>query len=312
MKKVLLTGATGFIGRYCLPLLVSGGFEVHAVTSRGPGKPVRQVFWHQVDLLVPGQASELVAQVTPDALLHLAWYAAPGKFWNSLENFRWVQASLELLTALAKQPGRRVVMAGTCAEYDWKNGECSENSTPLLPVTLYGTCKHSLQTMLDQWSKQTGSSSAWGRIFHLYGPGEHPSRLVASVVRALLRGELALCSDGCQVLDFLYVEDVASAFVALLESAVRGPVNIASGVPISVRTIIERIAEKIGRPDLIRLGSIASAKGPLRILASTQRLREEVGWRPQYDLDEGLDRTIDWWRNTGLRQCDVRREAHAL
>jgi len=169
-----------------------------------------------------------------------------------------------------------------------------------------------LQTMLGQWSKQTGSSSAWGRIFHLYGPGEHPSRLVASVVRALLRGEPALCSDGRQVLDFLYVEDVASAFVSLLESAVHGPVNIASGIPISVRTIIERIADKIGRPDLIRLGSIASAQGPCRILASTQRVREEVRWQPEYDLDEGLDRTVAWWRNTDLQQCDVRREARAL
>lgn len=312
MKKVLLTGGTGFIGRYCLPLLVSKGYEVHTVTSREHGKPAQQEFWHKVDLLVPGQASNLVAQVAPDLLLHLAWYATPERFWNSLENFRWVQASLELLTALATQPGRRVVMAGTCAEYDWKTGECSENTTPLLPATLYGTCKHSLQTMLNQWSKQTGSSAAWGRIFHLYGPGEHPSRLVASIVRALLSGEPALCSDGCQALDFLYVEDVASAFVALLESTANGPVNIASGVPISVRTIIERIADKIGRPDLIRLGSIASAKGPLRMLASTQRLHEEVGWRPRYDLDEGLNRTIDWWRNIGLQRCDVHREARAL
>src|SRR6202790_4494362 len=104
-----------------------------------------------------------------------------------------------------------------------------ENSTPLLPTTLYGTSKHALERMLHSSSQQMGFSSAWGRIFFLYGPHEEPSRLVAYVVQSLLRAEPALCSDGNQVLDFVHVEDVASAFVALLESKVEGPVNIASG-----------------------------------------------------------------------------------
>ncbi len=297
MRKVLLTGATGFIGRHCLPMLLARGYEVHAVTSREPGEAAQHVHWHKVDLVGPGKASELLARVSPDYLLHFAWYAVPRKYWESLENLRWVQTSLELLGAFAAQAGKRVVMAGSCAEYDWRDGECSEDNTPLLPATLYGTCKHSLQMMLQSVSHQTGLSSAWGRIFYLYGPHEYPTRLVSSVIRALLRGEPAPCSDGCQVRDFLYVEDVASAFVALLESEVQGPVNIASGIPVPVKSVVARIGEKIGRPDLIRLGALAPKHAPPRLVATTQRLRDEVGWRAQYDLDTGLDRTIDWWRN---------------
>jgi nucleoside-diphosphate-sugar epimerase len=149
---------------------------------------------------------------------------------------------------------------------------------------------------LHHWSCQTGLSSAWGRIFHLYGPYEYPGRLVPSVIRALLRGEPANCSDGRQVRDYLYVEDVASAFVCLVESELQRPVNIASGVPVSVKELIGRIGEKIGRPDLIRLGALGSTQEPPHIVAMTSRLREEAGWRPHYDLDAGLERTIDWWR----------------
>jgi nucleoside-diphosphate-sugar epimerase len=97
----------------------------------------------------------------------------------------------------------------------------------------------------------------------------------------------------------LYVEDVASAFVALLESDAKGPVNIASGVPVLVKEIIGQIGEKMGRPDLIRLGTLDSKEDPPYLVASAKRLREEVGWSPQYDLDSGLDRTIDWWRKSG-------------
>jgi len=181
MKRVLLTGAAGFIGRHCLPLVSPSDYEVHAVSSRVPDGNQSGVQWHQVDLLDVGHATELIATVRPTHLLHFAWYADPGQYWSSLENFRWVQASLALLQAFTEIGGRRVVMAGTCAEYDWKCGYCCEQRTPLMPVSVYGICKHSMQIMLEGFTRQTGVSAAWGRIFFLYGPHEHPHRLVSSV-----------------------------------------------------------------------------------------------------------------------------------
>lgn len=296
MKRILITGATGFIGRYCLQLLSeSKNFEIHAVSSKKQKNNWSDMYWHQTDLLDSGQVSELLAQVKPSHLLHFAWYAVPGTYWDSIENIRWVQASLSLLQAFSLHGGQRAVMAGTCAEYDWKYGYCSENITPLVPETLYGRCKHSLQIMLDAFSKQTGLSSSWGRIFFLYGPPEHPQRLVSSVIRSLLRGKPARCTHGNQVRDYLYVQDVAEAFIALLNSKVQGPVNIASGRPITLKDIILKIAKKTNRQNLVEFGVIPTpANEPHLLIADVKRLSDEVGWRPKYDLDHGLEQAIEY------------------
>lgn len=296
LKRVLLTGAGGFIGRHCLPILHDAGFEVHAL-SRDQRESGNGVHWHSVNLFEDGAAERLLAEVRPTHLLHLAWYAEPGRYWNAPENFQWVRASLALLQAFAEQGGQRVVMAGTCAEYDWHHGWCSEEVTPLVPATVYGTCKHSLQAMLASYSRQYELSSSWGRIFFLYGPHEHPSRLVSSVIRSLLRGEPALCSSGEQVRDFMHVADVASVFVALLDSGVQGPVNIASGEAMAIRDVVERIAAKLGHPELLKLGARpVSAQEPPLLLADVRRLKNELGWQPAVSLDSGLEQTIAWWR----------------
>jgi nucleoside-diphosphate-sugar epimerase len=298
MKKVLVTGATGFIGQYCLPLLLERGFEVHAVTSRDLNEAVSDIYWYRADLLDSEQAKRVMIKVKPSHLLHLAWYTVPGEYWTSTENLRWIKASMDFLEAFAGCGGHRVVPAGTCAEYDWKYGFCSEENTPLRPSTLYGACKHALQTISGAFSAQMGLSSAWGRIFFIYGPHEHTQRFVSSVILSVLKGEPIPCSHGNQVRDFLYVEDVASAFVALLESHVQGPVNIGSGRPIALKTVVGRIGEKLGRPDLIRLGKKAASPGdPMLLTADTRKLREDVKWTLQYDLDSGLDSTIQWWKD---------------
>lgn len=305
MKKVLLTGASGFIGQHCLPLLEEGGYEIHAVSSKAQPLNIQTgVSWHRADLLDAAQVSKLMAAVEPTHLLHLAWYGVPQKFWTSMENFRWVQASLNLFEAFTTRGGRRIVSAGTCAEYDWQSpdGLLSERSTPLAPATLYGACKHALRLMLDAFARQSGVSAAWGRIFFLYGPGEHPERLVASVIRALIENRPASCTHGRQVRDFLYVDDVAAAFVALLESDVEGAVNIGSGEGMALKDVVYKIAEKIGRPDLIQLDTRPAPSGePPLLLADVRRLREEVAWQPQYGIDLGLARTIRWWESQGKR-----------
>ncbi len=305
MSRVLVTGASGFIGQHCLPLLASKSHEVHAVSRQNHPRLARPgLTWHQADLLRPGCAAELIPRVRPDRLLHLAWYAEPGKFWEARENFDWVRASLELFSAFADRGGKRVVAAGTCAEYDGSFGECSEGMTPLLPASFYGTCKHALQKILESSSRPLGLSSAWGRIFFLYGPYEHPSKLVSYVIHSLLRGEPALCSDGNRTLDFLHVEDVASAFVALLECDVHGPVNIGSGVPVTVREVLEEIGQQLGQLDLIRFGARESSPQPQRCWANTERLVKEVGWVPRYSLARGIQQTIEWWQSsTGMRGC---------
>jgi nucleoside-diphosphate-sugar epimerase len=302
MKRVLVTGPNGFIGRHSLPFLLERDYELHAVVPEdGMQLNLPNVHWHIVDLLNHVKVHTLMKHVKPSHLLHFAWNTKPGVYWTSVENLRWLQASLEILRTFNLYGGHRVLMAGTCAEYDWNYGYCSEHVTPLDPTSLYGNCKKSLYEILMSFARQEDLSASWGRIFFLYGPYEHPSRLVPSVINALLDGRQAPCTHGNQIRDFLHVEDVASAFVALLDSELEGAVNIASGEPVKLKEIINQIAEKLGRVDLIQYGAIPASEteSPL-LVADINRLQQGLEWTPFYSLDTGLDRTIEWWKSNRL------------
>lgn len=295
--RVLLTGASGFIGRAAIRPLLESRFDVHAVARR-PLPDRTGVTWHAADLLDEAVLEEVVFGIKPTHLLHFAWYAEPGKYWTSPVNIDWLRASLSLLKAFYDSGGRRAVMAGTCAEYEWCSDIYAEDATPAQPATLYGACKNALHDVFAAFSRQAGLSGAWGRIFFPFGPHEHMSRLVPSVICSLLRGEVAECTRGEQVRDFLHVDDVAAAFVALLASDVRGPVNIGSGSGVRVKEIVRRIGEQIGHSDLIRLGARPMPAGdPPSIVADVTRLEREVGWRPSRHLGQALSETVDWWRN---------------
>lgn len=291
MKRVLVTGASGFIGRNTLEPLRRRGFEAAAVSRRPPNpsnKLLQGIRWRGADLLAPGEAERVVDEVRPTHLLHMAWYAVHRDYWTSPENRGWVDASLRLVDRFRELGGERVVVAGSCAEYDWHAGVCVERETPLAPRGLYGTSKNALREALGE------DDVAWGRIFFLYGPHEHPGRLVPSVVRPLLRGEEARVSEGSQVRDFLHVADVGDAFAALVDSEVTGPVNVASGEGRSVREVVETAARIAGRLELVRFGAPVDEE-PL-VVADVTRLRDEVGWRPARTVEQGLAETVEWWR----------------
>ena len=296
MSRILLTGATGFIGHHVLTRLRDAGHEVHAVTTKERPQGWDRVTWHQADLL---RSAEIMSDVVPEVLLHLAWYVEPGRYWTAPENIRWVEASLALLRAFAGASGRRAVVAGTSAEYDWHavGRRCHEQRTPLRPATLYGAAKHALHAAAAPYAEQAGFELAWGRIFFVYGPREPQGRLVPSVGRALLAGKPVPTTRGNQVRDFMHVEDAAAAFAALADSNTTGAVNIASGDPVTVRDVIDTLAQLVGRPDLPRRGALPDREGdPPRLVADVSRLREEVGFAPRIALHEGLAGTLEWLR----------------
>ena len=294
MKRVLLTGASGFIGSHCLPLLVERGFEVHAVVPEGVESAASAAHWHVADLLDPHQVEGLLERVRPTHLLHLAWFVAPGEYWRSAENMRWLEAGLVLAKSFADTGGRRSVMAGTCAEYASSTEALIEHVTPIRPTTLYGACKAALHLASAAYFGECEISHAWGHVFYLYGPRENASRLVPSAIRALSAGERFVCHHPHDVRDFLHVEDVAGAFVALLGSEVEGDVNIASGEPVTVETLLETVAETIGRPQLVACEPTASERSV--VVGDSGRLRREVGYVPRFDQTEGVEATVRWWR----------------
>ncbi|MBF6569632.1 MAG: NAD(P)-dependent oxidoreductase [Candidatus Binataceae bacterium] len=296
MKRVLVTGASGFIGRHSLSYLAARGFEVHAVAHKGSVPECRNTVWHRGDVLDSAIIRELLAELAPTHLLHFAWYAEPGKYQQAEDNLRWCQAGIELVRAFAAAGGQRAVFAGTCFEYDFGYDYCSEALTPCMPSSRYGVSKLALAQLVTRFPP-AGVSTAWGRIFHLYGPYEHPTRLVSSVILALLHGGRARCTQGNQLRDFMHVEDIASAFVALLDSDAAGIVNIGSGVPVTIGTLVSTIAEAIGMPERVDFGAMAAPPNdPLVLIPDVRRLRGEVGWTPRFSLDDGIAHTINWWR----------------
>jgi nucleoside-diphosphate-sugar epimerase len=306
-RVVVVSGAGGFIGRWSVPRLIARGYEVHAVAARAPGPelPVQltgaQI--HHLDLLLEEPVDTLMRKVRPSHLLHFAWIATPGAYWTSPENRRWLAASEHLLRSFEANGGVRAVMAGSCAEYDWSRvGVCNERASPLADdggaaLTPYAECKIAMQRALAAFGSARHLSTAWGRIFFQFGPGEHPDRLVASVITNLLSGREALCTHGRQIRSFLHVADVGSAFAALLDGATEGPVNMGSPDRTSVAELLEEIALQIGRPELVRLGvrSAPPSEPPL-LVPDVGRLYNEVGWRPQFGLQAAIADTISWWR----------------
>lgn len=291
MNRLLITGATGFLGVPCVAR-AEREYEVHAV-ARSPGVR-RGVVFHTCDLFDAEAVTDLLATVRPTHLLHLAWIATPGVYWTSSENHRWVAASKHLLTTFAESGGKRAVIAGTCAEYDWTAaGLCHEFRTPIRPATTYGQSKNELRV----WVEATYGFAAWARLFFLYGPREAPVRLVPFVARALLAGEVAECTAGTQRRDFLHIDDVADALVRLLQSDLIGPINLGSGEAVTVRQVIDIVARECGRADLVRLGARPTPPNePPLLVADVTRLRHELGWQPRISLDDGLRATVNWWR----------------
>lgn len=296
MNRVLVTGASGYVGRAVVPRLVARGWDVHGVCRHRPPDTPPGATWHEADLLDPPAAAVLVDHVRPTHLLHLAWIATPGVYWTSPDNQRWVDASIALADAFSAAGGRRIVVAGTCAEYQWDEEPCREAETPLAPATPYGTAKLALFRALTALSDARGTPLAWGRIFHSYGPYEYPSRLVPSVIRSLLAGEAARTTSGEQVRGFLHVADVAEAFVSLLNATETGAFNVGSSEPMRIADLVVAIADLLDARERLRLGAIpTAADDPPRLIADDHRLRS-VGWKPTVAMRQGLCETIAWWR----------------
>ena len=296
--KVLVTGGSGLIGQYCLTQLAQKGHEVHAISTQDRVNSAITT-WHRVNLLDHKQTELVIQAVQPSHLLHLAWCTEHGLYWNSPENIAWAQASILLIKKFTHLGGKRFVGAGTCAEYDWHQaqGECSTENAPLMPATLYGKCKNSLQHELAEWCQQTNLSSAWGRIFSLYGPNEDPRRLISATITALLQQKNTTCGYPGLKRDYLHAADVASAFIAVLESDIQGAVNIGSGQTYNLGEIVKAIATKLNAPKLVKLSTrdLAEYLEPIFLAPDIARLCS-IRWTPTYTLSTGLDDTISWWR----------------
>lgn len=290
--RVLVVGGHGFVGQATVAALREAGHRV-IIADRSAGNS-RSEF--KVDLLNSGQRTSMVKKAKADALVHLAWQTSHNKFWSAPDNLDWVYASHDLLRCFFSSGGKRAVLAGSCAEYEWNmsNEPLTENAR-CHPKTLYGRCKLDLYRQCEEMIN-SGASIAWGRLFFLMGPGEHRARFIPYILQALLKNETARMGEGTKVRDFLHVYDAGRAFAALVDNPISGAVNIASGVGVTLADIAVAAHEKIGTGDLIVGTHPSSTKEPPSLVADVRRLREEVGFEWRFTWLSALDACIEYWQ----------------
>ena len=294
---VMVTGASGFVGKATLSALKVVGADFVAVSRTRPA--VDGAFsWRATNLLDSSATRRLLDDVRPDAILHLAWTVEHGKFWSAAENLDWIASSLGLARAAADCGVRRFVGTGTCYEYAWPdNASCSEHTTPVVPSLLYGISKDATRRVLESFCVIHGMEFAWARLFFMYGQGEGSARLVPSIAQSLAAGHAARCSSGLAIRDFMNVRDAGAALAALTMSNVTGAVNVASGQGIAISEVARILGRLAGRPELVHLGALPDRLDePPRIVANVERLCHEVGFNSCRSLEEGLGEALNFVR----------------
>lgn len=255
---VLLTGATGFVGRQVLHALAARALRVRAVVREG--KQGHLINEQAIESII--ETSDLFAENAEwwrdacegiDTIIHVAWYAEPGKYLQSTKNLDCLAGTIQLAKGAAQSKVRRFIGIGTCVEYELAAGWLSLD-TPLRPLTPYAGAKAAAFMALSQWLPREGVEFAWCRLFYLYGEGEDERRLVPYLRKRLMSGEPAELTSGNQIRDFLDVGEAGRMIVDVALGGEQGPVNICSGVPVSVRQLAEQIADEYGRRDLLRFG----------------------------------------------------------
>ena len=268
---VLLTGATGFVGRQVLAALLARGIPVHAV-GRRPGLRLPGVIWHRADLLQDADRARIAA-LAP-RMIHCAWEVEHGVFWTSPANALWHHASCDLVRRFLAAGGRRVVALGTCAEYDAADPGPWDEARPIRPATPYGQAKAALYRDL---SELCGLRLAWARLFHLYGPHEDPRRLIPGLIAACREGQPALVRASGLVRDCASTAHVARCLVDLLESPQSGPCDVGAGRARTLGDLARIVARAAGRPDLPRLAHAPAPGDPPVMAPKLERLQAAIG-----------------------------------
>lgn len=292
--KVMVTGASGFIGAACCRALVARGDRVHAVSRRGLAP--EGAVGHTCDLADRAQALALVAELEPEAVLHLAGAvtgtrAAAG----SHDAFATTLGStVHLLEALAGGPVRRVVLAGSLEEV-------LPSDAVQTPASPYAAAKTAARTWANLAWAHWRVPVVWARLFMVYGPGQQdPTKLVPAACRALLRSETFRTSSGSRLVDWIYLDDVVDGLIACLESpGIEGQhLDLGSGVLTTVRRVVERLHHLVPGAPEPAWGALPDRAFEVERRADLTATELHLAWQPRYSLDRGLERTLDWARST--------------
>jgi nucleoside-diphosphate-sugar epimerase len=301
VTRVLVTGATGFIGQWASAALIARGYQTHGTVRSVIGKGDNRLF-HVINLLDEHSTRALIRDVRPTHMLLTAWSTKHGHFWTDPANDDWVASTESLVRSFFSAAGRRVVFVGSCAEYDWTDpilecGPVRENAAQGEPQTVYGRAKRRAAQLVGSIADAARGQAVSARIFFPIGPGENSQRFLPTVVNQLLAGRPAELGPGDQVRDLIDVRDVGAALAALVDSELTGAINIASGRGIRLAQLARQAAAALGRLDLLRLGALPPRPGdPPVLIGDISRLERELRVQRQYSLSAAISESIAYWQ----------------
>jgi nucleoside-diphosphate-sugar epimerase len=303
-RRVLVTGATGFLGRHLVRALVAARAQTHAVVRAvAPDQPSLvptsddRLHLHVCDLTDGPSLAEIVGRIDPEVVFHLAAYGTtPSQRDVELIDRVNIGGTINLWNALDGGPCR-FVHAGTSGEYGDASGPLAE-SRACQPRSRYAAAKHAAITISQGRAAESGSEVAVLRPFGPYGDGDRPERLIPYIIHRLLAGERAELSAGDQVRDFSHVDDHVSAMLLAATATLPSAIvvyNVGSGQPITVRRLAETIAEEVGGDAPLRLAFGARTRRAgesLEMYGDVSAIARDLGFRVRIDLRDGLRRTI--------------------
>ncbi len=292
--KILVTGASGFIGSHLCRQLLQSGADLHAVSRRPRSGTNDAIQWHHADLSTHEAVLDLFKEVKPDIVFHLASEVTGSRDMKIvLPTFRAnLMSTVNILLAAAEQRCRRVVLAGSLEEPEG-------DGQRMIPSSPYAAAKSAAGAYARMFHALYDTPVVTARIFMVYGPGQQDLRkLVPYVTLALLRGETPKLSSGLRPVDWIYVGDIVDGLLAMgIAPGITGTtLDLGSGTLMTTRQVVEMLCDILRteiRPDF---GAIPDRPMERIIGASVEDTRRMLGWQPSISLRTGLERTVDWYR----------------
>ncbi len=279
--KVLVPGATGFVGRHLVDALLARGCEVRAV-ARNAETAATMPWINAVEFIAADiHADDLnIATLTDgiDALAHLAWPGLPNYQalfhveHNLMADYRFIKGAIEAGVT-------QVLVTGTCFEYGMQSGPLSEQTAPQ-PSNPYGLAKNTLRLFLENLQRVQPFILQWARLFYLHGDGQNPNSLLAALDRAIDAGDDSFnMSAGEQLRDYLAIETAAGYLAAIVQQReFDGVINCSSGQPVSVRALVEQRLRERGASIHLNLGYYPyPTHEPMAFWGVTDRLQQLLG-----------------------------------
>ena len=303
-QRILVTGASGFIGSHLCHHLVEDEAEVHAVYRTQAPVQQHRVRWWQADLSDLTAVRNLFRSVQPDIIFHLASHVkgAPN-LEHVLPTFHSnLQSTVNLLTMAAEKGCRRIVLTGSLAEPEPESGE-------LFPSAPYAAAKWASSGYARMFHALYQLPVVIARVFMVYGPAQQDlTKLIPYATLSLLRGESPKITSGGRLVDWIYVSDVIDGFVALGQApAIDGAtLDLGSGKLVSIREIVEQLASAIDPEAHTMFGALPDRPLEPTRCAKTAETFARIGWKPQVSLREGLQRTVDWYRSAMEHSPEMR------